>query len=204
MGIEGLEMTTLSLFLKKRITRVYDVDFLVQTTRPFAKWELAETVTFASPKDVGAGRKAGEPGEEETVAETVAADGEVTGRWIVTWEEGGVGRCRKVGSMVRYVNFNSTNILHNNHSMLQSFQCARGALDVTFPVSQFSCLLIVIYGGFWIMCSIIKSPFPFLPESQVEVRLEELFPPILANNNKSRIKWQRVYFGIIMSKTSKI
>lgn len=103
-GIEGLEMTTLSLFLRPRITRVYDVDFLVQTTRPFAKWELADTVSFGSPKPgVDAVRRAGEPGEEETVAETIAADGEVMGRWIVTWEEGGVGKCRKVGSMIRYV-----------------------------------------------------------------------------------------------------
>ncbi|KAF7973062.1 hypothetical protein HWV62_16366 [Athelia sp. TMB] len=104
-GIEGLEMTTLSLFLRKRVTRVYDVDFLVQTTRPFAKWELAETVAFGSAQPgVDAVRRAGEPGEEETVAETISADGEVTGRWIVRWEEGGVGRCRKVGSIIRHFN----------------------------------------------------------------------------------------------------
>lgn len=131
MGIEGLEMTTLSLFLRKRITRVYDVDFLVQTTRPFAKWELAETVSFAPPQDAGTGRKAGEPGEEETVAETVAADGEVTGRWIVRWEEGGVGHCRKVGSMVRYVGW-LYDLFNSANAWFQAFQRSRGALDMTF------------------------------------------------------------------------
>lgn len=101
-GIEGLEMTTLSIFLRRRITRVYDVDFLVQTSRAFAKWELAETVTFC-PVTAGAEatRKAGVPGQEETVAETITTDGEVLGRWIVKWEEGGVGKCRQVGKIVR-------------------------------------------------------------------------------------------------------
>jgi len=101
-GIEGLEMTTLSLFLQKRITRVYDVDFLVQTERGFAKWELAETVSFPPPKDgAEALKKAGDPGQEETIAETLTANGEVLGRWIVKWEEGGVGKCREVGRIAR-------------------------------------------------------------------------------------------------------
>jgi hypothetical protein len=101
-GIEGLEMTTLSILLQKRITRVYDVDFLVQTERPFAKWELAKMVSFPPPKDgAEASRKAGDPGQEETVAETLTANGEVLGRWIVKWEEGGVGKCREVGRITR-------------------------------------------------------------------------------------------------------
>ena len=101
-GIQGLEMITLSIFLRKRITRVYDVDFLVQTDRGFATWELADRVAFAPSKD-GAEpvKKAGDPGQEETVAETLAADGKVLGRWIVKWEEGGVGKCRQVGYIVR-------------------------------------------------------------------------------------------------------
>jgi hypothetical protein len=101
-GIEGLEMTTLSLLLQKRTTRVYDVDFLVQTGRAFAKWELAEIVSFPLPTDgAEASRKAGDPGQEETIAETLTANGEVLGRWIVKWEEGGVGKCREVGRIVR-------------------------------------------------------------------------------------------------------
>jgi len=104
-GIEGLEMTTLSIFLRKRTMRVYDVDFLVETQRGFAKWELAKMVSFPPPKDGSeAVKKAGYPGQEETVAETLSADGEVLGRWIVKWEEGGIGKCRQVGQVVRHFN----------------------------------------------------------------------------------------------------
>jgi hypothetical protein len=95
-------MTTLSLTLRKRITRVYDVDFLVETTRPFAKWELAETVSFPPEKDGAEPTKqAGESGQEELIAETFNGDGEVLGRWIVKWEENGVGRCRQAGNVIR-------------------------------------------------------------------------------------------------------
>lgn len=101
-GIEGLEMTTLSLTLRKRITRVYDVDFLVETTRPFAKWELAQNVSFFPVKDSTESiKQAGESGQEEMIAETIADNGEVLGRWIVKWEENGVGRCRQVGNVIR-------------------------------------------------------------------------------------------------------
>jgi len=101
-GIEGLEMTTVSALLRKRITRVYDVDFLVQTNRGFATWELAGMVTFPPSKEgPDATKIAGHPGQEETVAETLAGDGKVLGRWIVKWEESGVGKCRRVGQVVR-------------------------------------------------------------------------------------------------------
>ena len=101
-GVEGLEMTTMTLTLQKIVTRVYDVDFLVQTERPFAKWELADIVSFPPGKDgKEAARKSGQPGEEETVAETTNVTGEVLGRWIVKWEENGVGRCRNVGKIIR-------------------------------------------------------------------------------------------------------
>lgn len=97
-------MTTVSLMLRKRITRVYDVDFLVQTTRPFAKWELAESVVFShATEGEELTKKAGEEGQEETVAETVSSDGKVAGRWIVKWEANGVGKCRQVGNVVRWV-----------------------------------------------------------------------------------------------------
>lgn len=95
-------MITLSLTLRKRITRVYDVDFLVETTRPFATWELAESVSFPPAIDGAEPTKqAGESGREEMIAETVADNGEVLGRWIVKWEENGVGRCRQVGNVIR-------------------------------------------------------------------------------------------------------
>ncbi|KAF8891842.1 hypothetical protein BD779DRAFT_1513458 [Infundibulicybe gibba] len=93
-GGKGLEMTTLTLGLKPRVTRVYDTDFLVDTKRPFAKWELASSITVASQA----------PGQEETIAETMNKDGEVLGRWVVTWGENGEGTCRQVGNVVRFFN----------------------------------------------------------------------------------------------------
>ena len=93
--VDGLELTTFSLTLKPLVTRVYDTTFLVETKRPFAKWELAEAVVAP---------KAGLPGQEETVAETLSADGSVIGRWVVTWSENGRGTCRKMGTVVRCAN----------------------------------------------------------------------------------------------------
>jgi hypothetical protein len=101
-GIEGIEMTTLTLTLKKLTTRVYDADFLVETNRPFAKWELPLAIQLPpSDEDNTAAGKAGAPGEEETVAETLNDRGEVIGRWIVKWGEGGTGSCRGTGTVLR-------------------------------------------------------------------------------------------------------
>lgn len=101
-GIEGLEMTTLTLTLKKLTTRVYDADFLVETGRPFAKWELPLAIQLPPPeKDIITAGKAGASGEEETVAETLNDKGEVIGRWIVKWGEGGAGTCRSTGKVLR-------------------------------------------------------------------------------------------------------
>lgn len=101
-GIQGFEMTTLSLTLKRLTTRVYDSDFLVGTSRPFAKWELPLEIQLPpSSEDTIAAGKAGAPGEEETVAETLNDKGEVIGRWIVKWGEGGTGTCRGTGKVLR-------------------------------------------------------------------------------------------------------
>ena len=101
-GIEGVEMTTLTLTLKKLTTRVYDTDFLVETTRPFAKWELPLAIQLPPPEeDVITAGKAGTLGEEETVAETLNHKGEVIGRWIVKWGERGTGSCRGTGKVLR-------------------------------------------------------------------------------------------------------
>lgn len=94
-GMQGLEMTTRTLFLDKLTTRVWDTTFLVETKRPLAKWELAGVITLPPSS------KAVTPGQEETVAETLDKDGKVLGRWIVTWAENGEGRCREVGYVVR-------------------------------------------------------------------------------------------------------
>lgn len=104
-GIEGIEMTTLTLTLKRLVTRVYDADFLVDTKRPFAKWELAQSVLLPpSKEDALMAVKGGAPGEEETMAESFNATGEIVGRWIVKWENDGAGTCRGVGKVVRYFN----------------------------------------------------------------------------------------------------
>lgn len=104
-GIEGIEMTTLTLTLRKLTTRVYDADFLVDTKRPFAKWELAHQVQLPSPsEEPTTAAKAGAPGEVETVAETLNANNDVIGRWVVKWEAGGAGSCKAVGRVVRYFN----------------------------------------------------------------------------------------------------
>ncbi|KAH7928685.1 hypothetical protein BV22DRAFT_1004269 [Leucogyrophana mollusca] len=104
-GIEGIEMTTMSLTLNKLITRVYDSDFLVDTKRPFAKWELAESVLLPpAEEDAVSAAKMGAPGQVETVAETMNSKGEVLGRWIVKWGEGGSGSCEGTGKIVRHFN----------------------------------------------------------------------------------------------------
>ncbi|KAG0708607.1 hypothetical protein DFH29DRAFT_870749 [Suillus ampliporus] len=104
-GIEGIEMTTLTLTLKKLVTRVYDADFLVETKRPFAKWELAQSVLLPPPKeDALMAAKGGAQGEEETIAETFNATGEIVGRWIVKWESDGAGTCHGTGKIIRYFN----------------------------------------------------------------------------------------------------
>lgn len=91
------EITTQSLFLRPRITTVYDPAFLVDTRRPFAKWTLADQVT--SPPSLP------DPpvGQEETVAETKGPDGTVLGRWVVKWQADGRGICHATGNVVRSV-----------------------------------------------------------------------------------------------------
>ncbi|EIN06545.1 hypothetical protein PUNSTDRAFT_39288, partial [Punctularia strigosozonata HHB-11173 SS5] len=91
----GIEMTTLTLGLNERRTRVYDTAFLVDSRRPLSKWELAKTVVIPDASSAGV-----VPGTEETVAETYA-DGGVIGRWIVRWGEDGNGTCRQEGKMIR-------------------------------------------------------------------------------------------------------
>lgn len=88
----GIELTTLTLTLSPRRTRVYDPVFLCDTPRAFARWELARRVQL--PPEDAAGVQ---PGSEETVAETLDGAGHVLGRWIVTWGENGEGSCRAEG-----------------------------------------------------------------------------------------------------------
>lgn len=94
--VHGIQMQTFSLTLRPRLTTVYDTAFLTETKRPFAKWELAESVTLPEAPQGQVG--------EETVAETADAKGNVLGRWIVKWDADGLsGRCRAEGQIHKYV-----------------------------------------------------------------------------------------------------
>ncbi|PPQ80036.1 hypothetical protein CVT26_011482 [Gymnopilus dilepis] len=102
---EEVELTTYTLTLQPRITKVYDPSFLIETRRPLAKWELADRIVLTQNRTDAVGTNVHPAaGQEETVAETRDAKGEVLGRWIVRWEEGGVGTCHEVGHVVRYFN----------------------------------------------------------------------------------------------------
>ncbi|KIP11331.1 hypothetical protein PHLGIDRAFT_124974 [Phlebiopsis gigantea 11061_1 CR5-6] len=99
----GIELTTATLMLRERVTRVYDTAFLVPTNRPFAKWELA--TAFNLPTAEAAAEKAkGNLPREETIAESMDATGKMLGRWIVKWNEDGTGTCRETGKVSRYFN----------------------------------------------------------------------------------------------------
>ncbi|KAJ7072780.1 hypothetical protein C8F01DRAFT_971966 [Mycena amicta] len=95
--VQEIEATTLTMRLKPRITRIYDPTFVVRSTRPFAKWELADLVLL--PPDMRSSSTL--PGQEETVAETRDSNGNVLGRWVVRWGEGGEGNCHEEGNVMR-------------------------------------------------------------------------------------------------------
>jgi hypothetical protein len=99
----ALQMTTLTLGLRERITSVYDTSFLKETSRAFAKWELAERVVVEGKEQ----RQRAVAGTQETVAETVDAKGGLVGSWVVTWGENGEGTCKQVGNVKRCVHFAS-------------------------------------------------------------------------------------------------
>ncbi|KAF8911529.1 hypothetical protein CPB84DRAFT_926655 [Gymnopilus junonius] len=102
---EEVELTTYTLTLRPRITKVYDPSFLIETRRPLAKWELADRIALTQNRTDAVGTNVHPaPGQEETVAETRDSKGEIVGRWVVKWEEGGVGICHEVGHIVRYFN----------------------------------------------------------------------------------------------------
>jgi len=97
----ALQMTTLTLGLRERITSVYDTSFLKETPRPLAKWELAERVTLEGKEQ----RQRAVAGTQETVAETTDAKGKLVGSWVVSWGENGEGTCKQVGKINRCAHF---------------------------------------------------------------------------------------------------
>ncbi|KAF9647732.1 hypothetical protein BDM02DRAFT_3097656 [Thelephora ganbajun] len=96
-----LQMTTLTLGLHERITSVYDTSFLKETSRPFAKWELADHVKLEGREQ----QQRAVAGTQETVAETTDAKGGLVGSWVVTWGENGEGTCKQIGKVHRYARF---------------------------------------------------------------------------------------------------
>ena len=99
---EIVELTTHTITMRPRVTKVYDASFLVPANRPFATWELAEAFRLP-PAEVEQERANGLLPREETVAETFDTRGKVVGRWIVQWAEDGTGTCDGSGKVVRYV-----------------------------------------------------------------------------------------------------
>ncbi|TFK23139.1 hypothetical protein FA15DRAFT_705702 [Coprinopsis marcescibilis] len=99
-GQEVLELTTMTLMLRPRVTTVYDPAFLVETRRPMAKWELAREITHSA----SAGGQTPAVGTQETIAETADHNGQIIGRWVVEWREGGIGTCHEAGTVVRHFN----------------------------------------------------------------------------------------------------
>ena len=97
----ALQMTTLTLGLHERITSVYDTSFLKETSRPFAKWELADHIQLKGKEQ----QQRAVAGTQETVAETTDAKGGLVGSWVVTWGENGEGACKQVGKVHRCAYF---------------------------------------------------------------------------------------------------
>lgn len=97
---EVVELTTYTLLLRPRITKVYDAGFLVPANRPFATWELAEAFRLP-PAEAEHERANGLLPREETIAETFDHREKVVGRWIVKWAEDGTGTCGESGKVVR-------------------------------------------------------------------------------------------------------
>jgi hypothetical protein len=93
----ALQMTTLTLGLHERITSVYDTSFLKETSRAFAKWELADHIRLEGKEQ----QQRAVAGTQETVAETTDAKGGLVGSWVVTWGEDGEGTCKQIGKVNR-------------------------------------------------------------------------------------------------------
>ena len=104
----AIQLSTRSIFLRERLTNVYDPCFIDSTSRAFAKWQLVGKIVWdpeaALNQTSNPYRRAG---CEEVAAETTDDKGNVKGRWLVKWdsatgEEDGilVGNVRQEGQVV--------------------------------------------------------------------------------------------------------
>ncbi|ELU42076.1 hypothetical protein AG1IA_03899 [Rhizoctonia solani AG-1 IA] len=101
-GSDAIELTTTNVFLREQYTTILDPRFLQPTSRPFATWELPESVT--TDLDCSGKRVAG---SAELIALTRDRLGNVVGKYTVEWSEKDgqlSGAVRKEGSPIRYVN----------------------------------------------------------------------------------------------------
>ena len=150
----ALQMTTLTLGLNERITNVYDTSFLKETSRGFAKWELADHLTLEGKEQ----QRRVVAGTQETVAETMDSKGGLVGSWVVTWGENGEGTCKPVGKVHRCAHF----ISHNQAEAYeysfrrQVLQRSRGAPTTERPVAQ-DCIPPAFYTTLWSFIS--TQPF---------------------------------------------
>ena len=75
---------------------------MLETTRPFAQWELADKIHLTSTRTESVGANVHpEEGMEETVAETKDVNDTTIGRWVVKWGADGTGTCHQMGRVVR-------------------------------------------------------------------------------------------------------
>lgn len=103
----GVAISTKSFWMKDLHTEVYDTAFLGQTTRAFAKWELAPLIRMQ--RDT-----VRQPGTQEVAARTKDRTGKVLGEWVIDWnvDDGKVentkdhvlGKGHARGHIVRQVN----------------------------------------------------------------------------------------------------
>ncbi|KAG8776168.1 hypothetical protein FRC16_004603 [Serendipita sp. 398] len=102
-----LRFTTKNVFLRERITTVYDPLFLEPAEEYLTKVRLKKSVRIPMEEVKRLGMNLND-GMEETVAETTDSKGNVKGWWEVHWRREGsagfVGECRGAGSIISAFN----------------------------------------------------------------------------------------------------
>lgn len=99
-------MTTKTLFLNNLYTQIYDPSILGPTNRLFATWELQSLLRV--PVATKAKARDGGTEEEEVLARTFDAKGNVRGEWRVRWtldpsdSEQLIGQTSQTGKVLRY------------------------------------------------------------------------------------------------------
>ena len=144
------------------ISQVYDPSFLIETRRPFAQWELAQDLVLTSSRTESVGANVHpEEGLEETVAETMTADGTIVGRWIVKWGADGAGTCHQMGHIVRWVKFFMRGIVDMNFRIPLDISMSMKSCCSKFYL-QLQNLIVRTYLGVQGMSSYANQDFSYL------------------------------------------